>query len=126
MGAQAYIDELDSGLAEAGETVSLVRLLTGGTTFSIAGCPAAIRGYNPSDLVAGSGIGQQDQQVIMSPTRLRAGGWPGTASRPPGDPMVPRQGDRVISNRGVLTIQAASGVYVESTLVRIVMQARGT
>lgn len=126
MSAQAYIDELDSGLAEAGEVVSLVRLLTGGATFAAVGCPATIRGYNPSDLVAGSGIGQQDQQVIMSPTRLRASGWPGTATRPPGDPLVPKQGDRIISNRGVLTVQAANGIYVESTLVRIEMQARGT
>jgi hypothetical protein len=130
MDATAAIADLDAALAAVGETIRLVRLIgnprTGQSSTEVA-CRAMIRGYAPSDLANNSGITQQDQQIIVSPTAIRAADWPGPGGqRGPGDPLVPRQGDRVLSNRGVLTIQAATGLYLDDTLVRIEIQARGT
>lgn len=113
----ALVDELNSGLAMAGESVSLRRLATPPATGFIyqVDCLAVIRGYSPSELAAGSGITQEDQKMILSPTALTAAGWPG----------VPRRGDRVVTNRGVMTVQAAAGLYVQDALVRIELTVRG-
>lgn len=120
--AQDMIDALDMGLAQAGETVRLMRMVAspGSGIASQVTCLAVIRGYAPSDLVPGSGINQQDQKFIFSPTPIVAANWPGNGN------FIPRQGDRIATNRGVLTVQAGAGIYVQDTLVRIELQARGT
>lgn len=119
MSVQDLIDDLDAGLAENGEAVRVLRLATPPATgvAKEADCNALIRGYQPSDLVPRSGINQQDQTAIMSPTVFNAVAWPA--------PGIPRQGDRIISNRGPLTIQACAGLYVGNTLVRIEASVRG-
>lgn len=121
--AQEAIAALDDALHQAGESVRLLRMATAPASgiASEVTCLALIRGYAPSELVAGTGIGQQDQKMIISPTPILMAGWPGGGGSP-----VPRQGDRIISNRGPLTIQDAAGFYVADVLVRIEIQARGS
>lgn len=77
-------------------------------------CAAFVRGYQPKDLVPGSGITQQDVKVILSPTDLVD--FPG---------IVPTRNDRIIRQGKPLAVQAATGIYVAGTLVRIEVQARG-
>jgi hypothetical protein len=121
MTPQDMIDALDAGLADTGEQVRLLRMARSPQTGIVAEVTihTMIRGYSPIEVAAGSGISQQDQKMIFSPTPIRAAGWPGTAN------PIPREGDRVVSTRGVLTIQAAAGIYVKNVLVRIEAQVRG-
>lgn len=116
------IAALDDALETAGETVTLRRLAKPPATGIIAEvvCKGLLRGYAPSDLVPGTGIGQQDQKMILSPSAIIAAGWPGGGGSP-----VPQQGDRLRTNRGTLTVQAAAGIYMADTLVRIELQAKG-
>jgi hypothetical protein len=122
MTPQEAIAALDAGLAQAGETIRLMRLASPPASgiAAVVTCLAAVRGYDPSDISPGSGITQQDQKMILSPTLIVAAGWPGAGLSP-----VPRQGDRIVSNRGPLTIQDAAGTYVQDVLVRIEARVRG-
>jgi hypothetical protein len=120
--ADEALSELDAALAEAGETVRLLRMTGTGAQSRVqkeVTCRMTLRGYAPNEVVQGSGITQQDQRMILSPTQIIAANWPGDGR------YVPRAGDRIISNRGVLTIQSAAGVYVDDRLVRIEGTARG-
>jgi hypothetical protein len=120
--ADEVLGELDAALAEVGETVRLLRMTGTGAQSRVlqeVSCRMTLRGYAPNEVVQGSGITQQDQRMILSPTRLIAENWPGDGK------YVPRAGDRIVSTRGVLTVQAAAGIYVDDRLVRIEGQARG-
>jgi hypothetical protein len=120
--AQDMIAALDEGLAQAGETIRIQRLATPPASgiSAVVICLAVIRGYAPAELIPGSGIAQTDQKMIFSPTPITAAAWPAVGLSP-----IPRRGDRVISNRGPLTVQAAAGIYAGDTLVRIEAQVRG-
>jgi hypothetical protein len=120
--ADEALSELDAALAEAGETVRLLRMTGTGAQSRVlkeVSCRMVLRGYQPNEVVQGSGITQQDQRMILSPTEIVAANWPGDGR------YVPRAGDRLVSNRGVLTIQSAAGIYVDDRLVRIEGTARG-
>lgn len=120
---QGLIDALDAGLAANGESVRLMRMATPPATGILmeVACMAVMRGYAPSEVAAGSGITQQDQVMIVSPSSLVAAGWPGAGLSP-----VPRKGDRVVTATGVMAVQAASGISVGGELVRIEAQVRGS
>lgn len=117
------IAQLDAALREAGTPARLIRPLTGSAVFALD-CLITMRGYNPTEIVPGSDISQQDQQFVLSPTALLAAGWPGLPVRA-NNPLVPRNGDRIVANGASSTIQAASGVYVGGVLVRIDGRTRG-
>jgi hypothetical protein len=120
--ADEAITELDAALAEVGETVRLLRMTGTGAQSRVlkeVSCRMVLRGYQPNEVVQGSGITQQDQRAIFSASPIIAANWPGDGR------YVPRAGDRLVSNRGVLTIQAAAGLYVDNRLVRIEAQVRG-
>lgn len=120
-----HIARLDRALADKGETVRLQRLTgTQQIAFEVE-CAAFIRGYQPADLIAGSGITQQDVKVILSPTEIERAQWPGGQPQTTGDKRVPARNDRIIRNGRPLTVQAATGLYVGGELVRIECQARG-
>lgn len=111
-------DDLDRELALYGETIRVLRMArppASGIVIEVS-CMGVVRGYNPVELSAGSGINQQDQLVILSPTPFVAAGWPGP---------IPIEGDRMVTNRGAQTIQASAGIYVGNVLVRIECQIRG-
>jgi hypothetical protein len=127
---QKLIDELDASLAENGETVTLRRTVLGPNNTAVAPVDvktkAIIRGYKPIEIAAGSGITQQDVNVILSPTDIERRNWPGTAMAQPGTAKrIPLKGDFVITSRGPLTVQAGAGIYVQDVIVRIELQARG-
>lgn len=126
---ESLIADLDAALAEAGEDIVLQHLTLGpgGTQipFSVT-CRAAVRGYSPDELIAGSGIIQKDRKIILSPTEITVAGWPGPMPVSAGiDKRVPRAGDRVMRNGQAMAVQAAEGIYVQGELVRLECQARG-
>lgn len=127
MTADALIADLDAALKDAGEDIRLQRLTLGpgGTQIPVeVVCRATVRGYAPHELVGG--IAQQDVKLILSPSEITRAAWPGGTPMPNRpDPRVPLKGDRVITGRGTLAVQAASGIFIGSTLVRIEIQARG-
>lgn len=130
MTPEQAIADLDDSLSQHGTTIILQRMTpapNGAQVFSAVTCKALLRGYAPSDMIGNSGITQQDQVVIISPSEINEAQWPGGApDNAPGDKRVPRAGDRIRSQRGTMTIQAASGIYMQDTLVRINISARGS
>jgi hypothetical protein len=120
---RALIADLDNMLTDGGTPARLVR--SGSSPYGID-CIVTLRGYSPSELIAGSDITQQDQQFVLSPTALIAGNWPGPGAPRGGDPLIPRRDDRIVANRVTMTIQAAAGVYVQGVLVRIDGRVRGS
>lgn len=123
---KSIIADLDSALEEAGESITLRR--TVGTQlipFDVENIRAVLVGYEPEELVGE--ITQQDQKFILSPTEINRHQWPGfrTGTTTATDDRVPRKNDIIISSRGKLTVQAASGRYVQDVLVRIEGRVRG-
>jgi len=130
MSAFQEIRDLDAALALDGEDIVL-RRVTGAANqahFDCT-CQAFVRGYQPHELIAGSGIIQGDSKVIISPTQIDAAGWPGAqaVTSPPStiDPRIPRKGDIVVVNGIARGVQGASPTNIDGVLVRIDMQVRG-
>lgn len=124
--AESVIADLDEALADAGEDIVLQRLTgTQQIPYSVT-CRAVVRGYAPEELIAGSGITQQDVKVILSPTEIEVAGWPGAQPQTSGDKRVPVKNDRILRQGRPLTVQAAAGIYVGGELVRIEATARGS
>lgn len=126
MSAQGLVASLDYHLAEAGEDITLQRY-NGAVFVDSVECRAAVRGYEPHQLVGG--IIQTDVKVIMSPTEIISSGWPGPeipAGSSDRDRRVPNKGDRIIRQGREFTIMNSNGgFYVDNELVRIELQARG-
>ena len=112
------IDALDRALARAGQTITLRRTVDGSNTD--VECPAAIRGFSPSELV--DGITQQDSLVIISPTQINAAKWPDGVT-----PSVPSKnmGDTCIVNGKSRKVKAAYGIEVQDAIVRIEITIAG-
>jgi stage V sporulation protein SpoVS len=121
MTAAEAIAMLDSMLLRNGEDVVLQKIVAGSVSASVT-CRAIVRGYRPEELLAG--IVQEDRQVIISPTEIDAAAWPGGADGPE-DEREPVKGDRVKIAGRVHAIEAATGIRLAGTLVRIEMQVRG-
>lgn len=119
-----HIRRLDAALARSGETIRLQRLTgTQQIVFEVE-CRAVVRGYQPEEIVSGSGITQGDSKVILSPSEIERKGWPGPQPHS-GDKRVPIKGDRIIRQDRPMAVQAAAGIYVDGELVRIEAQVRG-
>ena len=128
--ATEQIALLDAELADFGENIVLRRVK--GTS---AAAPnnvdvtvrAFVRGFQPNELVGG--IIQQDVKVILSPTQIDAADWPADEadSTAPIDQRIPRKnrGDKCVIAGRVHSVEAAKGILIDGTLVRIDMQCRG-
>ena len=112
----ADIADLDAAVEEAGQDVVLKRITGTSNQASLeVTVRAAVRGYRPNDIVAGSGIIQGDRKVIMSPTQMRDRQWP----------WPPKNGDKMIINGATVSVQAVNQVVVGNEMVRIELQVRG-
>jgi hypothetical protein len=122
------IVELDRSLAVDGEDFVLRRVV--GTNSPIntdVFCRGFVRGYQPEELTVA--IIQGDAKIILSPTQIVGGSWPGGAP-PTGaaaalDRRVPRRGDKAVVQGRVLNIEAAAPIYIDNVLVRLELQVRG-
>jgi len=124
--AEQAIADLDASLATDGEEIELQRLAGTQQIAVKVKCRAFVRGYQASELVGG--ITQQDSRVIISPTEIDRMGWPGpdVASNPTSqDRRVPRKGDKAVIAGKVRNVEAAVGLYMADTLVRIEMRVLG-
>lgn len=124
--AADHITALDQAVADVGQMIKLRRFTgTQKIPFDVD-CLAVVRGYSPDELVGG--ITQQDSMVIVSPTEITEKGWPGpnsSATPTNEDRRVPRKGDAAVINGRQRNIEAAVGIYVADTLVRIEMRVLG-
>lgn len=128
--AAQHIADLDRSLAEHGEDIVLRRVngtSTANQTFVDVTCRAFVRGFSPDELVGG--ITQQDRNVILSSTEIDAAGWPANEadSTSEVDERIPRKnrGDRCKVAGNWCTVEAAQGIRIGGTLVRIDMRVRG-
>lgn len=114
------ISMLDRQLATDGHDIVLQRV-TGGTTIAQAVTVRAfVRGYQPQELV--NGITQQDAKVILSPTSVAAFNSGAAAGL---DVRVPIKGNRMVINGRTRAVEAAVGLYMAGTLVRIEARVLG-
>ena len=119
----------DRNLARNGEDVILTRNTIGPNSVQIpvsVKVRAKVSGYQPQELIAGSGIVQGDVKIIISPTQIDAAQWPGTVpTNPKGDPRIPIAGDTFMVAGRTLTVKAAIPRRIDDVLVRMECQARG-
>lgn len=130
MSAAQEIIDLDASLAEDGENIVLRRVK--GSSLATQQnvdviCRAFVRGYSASELVGA--ITQQDRRVVLSPTQIDAAGWPADEADSTSliDARVPRKnrGDKCVIAGKIYSVEAAEGILIDGTLVRINMQVRG-
>jgi hypothetical protein len=104
-------------LLRTGQPVTLRRM--SGTapnqTATDVACTAVVRGFQPDELAAGSGLQQGDRQVIITNHEIAAAGWPGP----------PRRGDRAIVAGATTTIQAVETRYLGTAIDRHILAVRG-
>lgn len=130
MSAEYEIAELDAALAADGEDIVLRRVkganLATQQNVDVI-CRAFVRGFAPNELVGA--ITQQDSRVVLSPTQIDAAGWPADEADSTSliDARVPRKnrGDKCVIQGRPCSVEAAKGILIDGTLVRIDMTVRG-
>lgn len=117
---------LDSTLARKPKDAVLIRntLGPGGSQIPVS---VKVRvfatGYQPHELIAGSGIVQGDTKVVMSFTEIEAAQWPGsTPTNFKGDRRIPIKGDVIMLDGRPTSVQGAAVRPLDSGLV---VQVRG-
>ncbi len=117
---------LDRSLAKYGTDCILQRLLgTQQIPVSVT-VRAHVVDYTPETLVPGSGLQSGGSKVIISTTQIDAAQWPGAVppgQATPGDPRVPREGDRlIVSGKTRTVLYAWEAPRINDELIRIEMQ----
>lgn len=128
--AEREIFELDASLTNDGENIVLRRVkgasLAAQQNVDVT-CRAFVRGYAPNELVGA--ITQQDRRVILSPTQIDAADWPADEADSTSliDARIPRKnrGDKCLIGGKLHSVEAAEGILIDGTLIRINMQVRG-
>jgi hypothetical protein len=124
------ITALDDALAQNGQDVVLRRVV-GSANIDVK-CRASVRAFRPEELIGG--ITQSDSLVIMSPTQILAGQWPGgqVVSRSPLLPStsvspawLPKNTDRVIVDGRSRAITFVKPISVGSGIVRLELTVAG-
>lgn len=119
MSAAQEIADLDYALLNDGQTITLTR---GAASVD---CYAFVRNLSEQQLV--DNVGQQEFNVIISPTQIYAANWPTAPNSPPDspDPRIPIKGDVAFVAGRKTTVQAVLPKFVANTLVRIDMKTKG-
>jgi hypothetical protein len=76
---------------------------------------AVVRGFQPHEIAAGSGLMQGDRRVIITDHEIAEAGWPGP----------PRKNDRLVLAGALTTVQAVETRYLGAEIDRHIMVARG-
>ena len=103
-------------IAQFGQPVTLQRLT--GTTTQVRHdvvCQAVVRGYEPHELISGSGIVQGDRQVAISNAEITDAQWPGP----------PRANDKCVIDGRQTNIQACDSRRLRNDVVLHLIQVRG-
>jgi hypothetical protein len=118
MTPERAISLLDRSLAQHGENTQLGRVLSPTDPYNyLALIPlrAFVRPLAQVGLVS----------VITSPTQTINGGWAELAPVAAGDPDVPRKNDKIVVSGRQRNIESVRPFYIDTTLVRIEMDATG-
>jgi hypothetical protein len=116
MSPASLIADLDELLEEAGETITLRRLSLGPSGVMIPfDCEvrASIRPVRSEELV--STMDQSWSRVVTSPTMIDAAQWP----------LPVKKGDKIVHQGKVRNVEFPQPIYVQGTLVRIVLLVAG-
>ena len=127
MTPEQAISSLDRALSRNGELAILQRPIGNNQAWLSVEVNAQVLGYQPHELVAGSGIVQGDSKVIISPTQINAAQWPGgyvADAQHQGDQRIPIKFDRMMIAGRPRAVQAATPRYLAGELVRIEVQVR--
>ena len=122
--AATKIARLDRSIARTGETVTLQRTATDGSTgavtvaLELAGCPAHVRASAPQDLLDPEA---KEMRVIISATHLLDAvlGSPATAFG------IPQRDDRLLIQGNPSNVQEVAPIYYGGALVRVNLLCRG-
>lgn len=107
------ITRLDAALLRRGQTITLRRGRSEAPTATIT-LKGFVTGFKADEIVPGSGISQNDDKVIISPSSL--GGWPGAA---------PGKDDWCEINGRFRTVTIGRLIKMNDVLVRIELQVKG-
>lgn len=123
--AADLIASLDAAL-DGEQLVTLRRVPAKGVNVDVQ-IPAKVRDFRPEELVGG--INQNDSQVIISPTQIRAKQWPGgtAAQSPPYDvpQWIPRTNDKLLVQGRLRNITFVNPISAGGDVVRIEMVIAG-
>lgn len=115
MTPQAAISALDRALSINGETITLRRTTVPSLIPLDVKVTANVAGYQPQELISGSGIVQGDAKVILSVTEMKRRQWV----------WPPKVNDKCVVDGKVKTVLAVNPFNMNDTLVRIELQVRG-
>jgi hypothetical protein len=117
---------LDRMLAQAGQDATLTRYY--GTQLSPASVALRVHliDYTPEELAKDSSLVAGSRKCTISTTEINRAQWPGVvpdAQAEPGDPRLPRHGDKItLANGEVATIDRAwEAPRIQGELIRINM-----
>lgn len=121
--ASSKIRRLERSIARTGETVTLQRTATDGSTgdvtvaLELADVPAHVRASAPQDLVDPDA---REMRVILSPTRLLV------ATLGPAFAFgIPQRDDKVLIQGDPSNVQEVAPIYYGGALVRVNLLCRG-
>ena len=122
--ASRKIARLDRSIARTGETVTLQRTATDGSTgavtvpLELADCPAHVRASAPQDLVDPDA---KEMRVILSATHILAE----TIGSPAAAFGIPQRDDKVLIQGNPSNVQEVAPIYYGGALVRVNLLCRG-
>ena len=125
MTPQDAIQALDVALVMSGQDIDLTRFVAPSRTPVTVTCRAKVKNGDVVQSEGAFGKFQASFLVILSPTPIDAAGWPGVPATNGFDPRIPVNGDQMLINGHVRTVQVARGIYLANALVRIEAQALG-
>lgn len=120
-----YVAALDDALAEAGEDI-ILRRIVGAANIDVT-VRASVRKLGADELVGT--LSQTDDMVIISPTQILTGQWPGgtpvSAAIHQEDPRIPKIGDKLGIKGKFRDITVSKPIFVNGAWVRCELVVKG-
>lgn len=129
--ATREIERLDRRLAKRGTSIELKHVTPGPSNKAIpytVKLPAFVTQLGAQDIVQGGPLSQGDYHIVISPTNLVRGRWPGPqAKRAPGDPLIPVASSTEVKIDGKWRslVGTPDGVKIDDVVIRIELNAKG-
>ena len=130
--ATREIGRLDRRLAKRGTPIELKHVTAGPSSakeipFSVK-LPAFVSQLGAQDVIPGGPLTEGDYRVVISPTDLVRGRWPGPlAKKAPGDPLIPVVPSTQVKIDGKwrALVGTPNGVKIDDVVIRIELNAKG-
>lgn len=122
------IADLDAALAEAGQFVTLRRVVSAGAAFANLDvrCRASVRTYRLREEQIVAGVNQAVLLVTLSPAEIAAAQWPGgSIPNQAVDPSIIRRNDKIVIDGRQRNIDAVVPISIDDEIVRYDLQVLG-